>query len=130
MLTFQYVPYNEIDGLSQASKIDKLLSIVKRNKIVLMQGRLQPPEEAKLIERTMQMVTREFRGIELCTIASEPKRYNNSNISKQLKNAFFKIVAGGREGFTIIGPASIIKQIKRNPDRIELFTKDIKKRRH
>ncbi|MBI5872271.1 DUF2073 domain-containing protein [archaeon] len=128
MLTFQYVPYNEIDGLSPAARIDKLLSIVKRNKIVLMQGRLQPAEEAKLIERTMQMVSREFKGIELCTIASESRRYSNSNITKQLKNVFFKAIAGNREGFTIVGPASIIKEIKRNPDRIELFTKDIRKR--
>lgn len=127
MLTFQYVPYSEIDGLSSVARIDKLLSIVKRNKIVLMQGRLQAEEEARLIERTMQLVSREFKGIELCTMNPEPKRYNSS-LPRQLKNAFIRAIAGNRDGFTIIGPATIIKEIKRNPDKIELFTKDKRKR--
>ncbi len=39
------------------------------------------------------------------------------------------MLMGDRMGFTIIGPATIIKQIKKDPDKIELFTKDIKKKK-
>ena len=124
MLTFQYVPFNEIDDLSSERRISKILGIVKRNKIVLMQGRLKPNEETALIERTMQEVSKEFKGIELCTI------YPNNEKNKtgaQIKQMLLKVVMGDRDGLTIIGPATIIKEIKRNPDKIELFTHNLKR---
>ncbi|MBS3162451.1 DUF2073 domain-containing protein [Candidatus Woesearchaeota archaeon] len=118
MLTFQYVPFNEIQNLSSERRISKILGIVKRNKIVLMQGRLKSNEETALIERTMQEVSKEFKGIELCTI------YPNSEKNKtaQFKQMILKVVMGDRDGLTIIGPATVVKEIKRNPDKIELFT--------
>jgi len=118
MLTFQYVPFNEIQNLSSERRISKILGIVKRNKIVLMQGRLKPNEETALIERTMQEVSKEFKGIELCTI------YPNSEKNKtaQFKQMILKVIMGDRDGLTIIGPATVVKEIKRNPDKIELFT--------
>jgi hypothetical protein len=85
-----------------------------------MQGRLKPYEETTLIERTMEEVNREFKGIELCTIYPEK---NN-----QLKQVFLKMIMGDRDGLTIIGPATIIKEIKRNPDKIELLTHNINPR--
>jgi len=118
MLTFQYVPFNEIQNLSSERRISKILGIVKRNKIVLMQGRLKSNEETALIERTMQEVSKEFKGIELCTI------YPNSEKNKtaQFKQMILKVIMGDRDGLTIIGPATVVKEIKRNPDKIELFT--------
>ena len=38
-----------------------------------------------------------------------------------------KVFMGDRDGLTIIGPATIIKEIKRNPDKIELFTHNLKR---
>ena len=40
-----------------------------------------------------------------------------------------KTLMGDREGITVIGPATIVKEIKRDPNKIELFTKEIKKPR-
>jgi len=117
MLTLQFVPFAEIEKLSANQRVNKLLTIVKKNKIVLMQGRLKSSEEAKLIEKTMQEVTKEFKGIELCTVFPE----KDSTFTKFIKNFFVKILVGDREGFTIIGPATIIKDIKRNPDKVELL---------
>ena len=34
------------------------------------------------------------------------------------------LLLGDREGLTIIGPASVVKKIEKNPDKIELFTKE------
>ena len=36
MVTFQFVPYREIDNLSSTKRITKLLDVVKQNKIVIM----------------------------------------------------------------------------------------------
>ncbi len=114
MLTLQFVPFNDVENLSSNQRVSKLMGLVKKNKIVLMQGRLKPSEEATLIEKTMQEVTKEFKGIELCTVF--PQKENNA-----FKKFFVKMLVGDIEGFTIIGPASIVKDIKRNPDKVELL---------
>lgn len=128
MLTLQFIPYHEIEPLSSERRIYKLLSAVKKNKVILMQGRLKAEEEAELIQRTMEEVNKEFKGIELCTIYPEKDKRNK--LGEQLKSIVTKALIGYREGLTIIGPASIIKEIKRNPDKIELFTYPIKRKRN
>lgn len=119
MLTLQFVPYSEIENLSSAERISKLLKVVKEEKIVLMQGRLRPDEETGLIQRTMQQIGRKFKGIEICTIYPEE---NNAALFGRLKKEFVKLLVGNREGITVIGPASIIKEIRRDPNKIQLFT--------
>lgn len=118
-LTLQFVPFGELNSLTPEKRINRILDIVKKDKIVLLQGRLQPSEEAWLIQKTMENVTKVFKGIELCTIYPESK---NEKIFSQVKGLLVKFLMGSREGLTIIGPATIIKEIKRNPDKIELLT--------
>lgn len=118
MLTLQFVPYTDMSLLTSDEKLNKLIDIVKKNKIIVMQGRLKPAEEAGLIQKTMENVGREFKGIELCTIYPEGK---DQRLSAQLRGVLLKFLMGTRDGITIIGPATIVKQIKRNPDKIELL---------
>ena len=127
MITLQFVPYNELSRLTPMGRIKKILDIVKEEKIVLVEGRLRPEEEAELIQRTMEEVSKTFKGIELCTIF--PERERNKRMSKQIKQAMVKMLIGDREGFTIIGPATIVKEIKKNPDKIELFTHNLYSKR-
>jgi len=126
MLTLQFVPYHELENMNQDNKIKKLLDIVKEEKIVLMQGRLTPVEESMLIQKTMESVDRHFRGIELCTIYPESKK--KQKLQNGLKRMMFKLFMGNRDGVTIIGPASIIKEIKRDPNKVELLTNYIPKK--
>ena len=119
MLTLQYIPFNEIEPLSSERRIAKILGIVKKNKIVFLQGRLRPYEETRLIERTMEEVDKEFKGIELCTIIPP---HDRTQFGRQMRQKVTKLLLGDRDGMTIIGPATIIKEIKRNPDKIELWT--------
>jgi len=65
MLTLQFVPYHDIESLSSANRVKKLLKIVKENKIVLLEGRLRKQEEAELIKMTMEQINDSFKGIEL-----------------------------------------------------------------
>ena len=39
------------------------------------------------------------------------------------------MLLGNRQGLTIIGPASIVKEIKQDPDKIQLLTKDVRRRK-
>ena len=122
MVTFQFIPYHEIEVLSSAKRVNKLLNIVKENKIAIMEGRLRKQEEADLIEITMEEISPKFKGIELSIIY--PDKSKQSAIQK-IKGSFANILLGNRQGLTIIGPASVVKKIEKNPDKIELFTKDL-----
>lgn len=126
MVTLQFVPYHQIEDLGSARRVKKLIDIVKQNKIVLLQGRLKKEEETDLIAITMEEVGDKFKGIELAVINPEDK---DSVGIKKLRTNFFGFLLGNRQGLTIIGPASIVKEIKKDPNKIELYTKEAKKRK-
>ncbi|MAF37148.1 hypothetical protein CL622_08610 [archaeon] len=117
MLTIQLVPHHELYGLDQEQKLNKILRIVKQNKVTLIEGRLKPQEETKLIEKTMEEIDKQFKGIEICSM----NYTQNQSFRSQLKERMINFLTKGRNGMTIIGPASVIKQIKRNPKKIELL---------
>jgi len=126
MLTLQFIPYSEIESLSSGDRINRILEVIKENKIVLLEGRLKKEEEADLIQLTMQEISSKFRGIELSVF--DPKKDDDVFI-KKLKKNFVSLLLGYREGMTIIGPASIVKEIKKDPNKIELFTKEFNNKR-
>ena len=126
MVTLQFVPYHEIEDLGSAMRVKKLIDIVKENKIVLLQGRLKKEEETDLITITMEEINDKFKVIELAVINPADKETIGF---KKLRNNFFGFILGNRQGLTIIGPANIVKEIKKDPNKIELYTKEIKKRK-
>lgn len=119
MLKLQFVPYAEIEHLSAEERVDRLLGIVKENKIVLMQGRLPPEEEGQLIQQTMEQIEEQFKGIEICTIYPEER---NLQLLRRMKKEMVKYLVGNRDGITIIGPATIVREIKRDPNNMMLLT--------
>src|SRR3989338_3913690 len=119
MLTLQFIPYTEIEGLGSARRVKKLIDLVKDNKIILLEGRLKKEEEADLIAITMEEITDQFRGIELATFDPESK---DKNLLNMFKDNIFSLLLGNRRGMTIIGPASVVKEIKKDPNKIELLT--------
>ncbi|MBI2671823.1 DUF2073 domain-containing protein [Candidatus Woesearchaeota archaeon] len=119
MLTLQFVPYSEIEPLNTEERIEKIIGIVKGKNIVLMQGRLKVHEETRLIQETMEQIDKNFKGIEICTIYPEDKEMQ---ALRKIKKEFYRLVLGNRDGMTIIGPASVIKEIKRDPNKIQLYT--------
>ncbi len=126
MLTLQFVPYEEIEGLGPNERIKKLLGMVKDEKIVVLEGRLRKEEEAELIKRTMEEINERFKGIELSVIYPDRKK---GTFGKSIKSNIADILLGQRQGMTVLGPASLIKEIRKDPDKIQLFTQDRKKGR-
>jgi len=123
MVTFQFVPYNDIETLGSAKRVNKLVNIVKNDKIVIMEGRLRKQEEVDLIEITMEEIggSSRFKGIELSVIY--PDKSKHAGFQK-IKSGFVNMLLGDRQGLTIIGPASVVRRIEKNPDKIELFTRE------
>ena len=126
MVTLQFVPYNEIADLGSARRVKKLIDIVKENKIVLLQGRLKKEEETDLISIAMEEFGDKFKGIELAVINPENKDVNGL---KKIRNNFFGVLLGDRQGLTVIGPANIVTEIKKDPNKIELLTKESRKKK-
>lgn len=123
MVTFQFIPFHEMEKLTSAKRVNKLLNIVKDDRIVIMEGRLKKEEEADLIEITMEEIDAKFKGIELSVIYPDKSKQDSL---QRFKGAFANLLLGDHQGLTIIGPASIIKKIEKNPNKIELFTNERK----
>ena len=126
MLTLQIVPYSEIAELSSVGRIRKLLNIAKENKIVLLQGRLSKDEETELIKATMEEINKDFKGVELAVIDPQNEKAAGLGI---IRKGIANVLLGNRQGLTVIGPASVVKEIKKDPTKIELLTKDVKKKK-
>lgn len=121
-VTLDFVPYSEIRDLESGERIRKLLGVVLKNQIIILQGRLRPEEETRLIEDTMAMIghVKNFKGIELAVINSE----ENISVFRKFKEGIARFLIGGDvSSMTIIGPASVVKEIKKNPKKIELLLK-------
>ncbi len=119
----QFLPYGEIRNLDSNERIKKILKIVLENNILILQGKLEPEEETRLIGDTMAMAghVKNFKGIELAVIADKEEE----GFFNQFRTGLINVISKGNLGaITIIGPASIVKEIKKNPKKIELLLKD------
>lgn len=118
--SIRFLPYGEIRELSSDERVKKILGIIFGNNILILQGKLTSEEEGRLIGDTMAMIghVKNFKGIELAVIAGTEGHGFFKKIGRGLANA----LSGGDLGaVTIIGPATIVKEIKRNPKKIELL---------
>lgn len=118
-LTLSFMSYSQIEKLNSTARIKKILDIVLKNRIVILQGKLKPEEETSLITSTMALVGRikNFKGVELAVITGN----NNSGFFSKMREGIAKGLVGDRAALTIIGPASVVKDIKRDPSKIELM---------
>lgn len=118
--SLQVLPFSEVQGMTISERVKKILKIVLGNKVVILQGRLKAEEEARLIEDTMALVehVKNFKGIELAVI--EPNLRDVGMIVK-MKHSIARSLIGDSNALTVIGPANVIKEIKKDPSKLELF---------
>ncbi|MFH1290024.1 MAG: DUF2073 domain-containing protein [Nanoarchaeota archaeon] len=119
-LSLHVIPFSEVQGLTISQRVKKILNLVLGNKIVILHGRLRPEEEARLIEDTMAMVDhiKSFKGIELAVIEPDLKR---ESFAFKVRHNLAKRLVGDNSALTVIGPATVIKEIKRDPKKLELM---------
>jgi hypothetical protein len=119
-LTIQFLPYAEIEMLDSANRIKKLLQIILKDKVVIIQGRLRAEEETRLIEDTMALVgtIKGFKGIELAVISPNPEE---RSVWNKIKHSLATALIGQTDALTIIGPAAVIKEMKKDPKKLEIM---------
>src|SRR3989338_8658523 len=119
-LTLEFMPFSEIRDLNSSERVKKILKEILDNRIIVLQGRLKAEEEARLIEDTMAMVEhiKNFKGIELAVIEPDMKE---ESILIRMKHGLAKRLVGESSALTIIGPSSIVKEIKKDPKKMEVL---------
>ena len=119
-ISIQFIPFVEIRDLNSNDRIRKILNVILGNNLIILQGKLKPEEEARLIGDTMAMIghIRNFKGVELAVISGEEREGIVGRFRKKVANALSGVDTGA---ITIIGPATIVKEIKKNPRKIELL---------
>ncbi len=118
-ITLQFIPYATIAYLSSYQRVKLLIDLTSENKILLVQGKLSPQEETDLISETMKRIgkSKRFKGIELTSFIPKVKHLTIlQNMVERLASTF-----GNRDILTVIGPATIVREIRKDPTKIQLF---------
>lgn len=120
-LTLSFIPYADIGKLSSHERIKKILDIILKGRIIILQGRLDTEEETGLIQATMALVGRikNFKGVELAVI--NPGK--EIALMDKVRLGIARALVGNRDALTVIGPASVVREIRRDPTKIELMLK-------
>lgn len=130
MLKIRFISLKKIRSMDKKTKINTLINHLQKNELIIIDGKLSSKEEADLIRTTMNDINKkfnddkfmEFNGIELAYLTDNPSKKENviSKIKNKTRNIFnIKNISG----ITIIGPATIIKEIKQYPEYLELKIK-------
>jgi hypothetical protein len=120
-VTLQFIPFSEIAYLSSYKRVKQLVDYATEDKILLIQGKLAPEEEADLISETMKKIrgNSKFKGIEIATFV--PKSSQTMPMFQALKEGIARALVGERDVFTVIGPATVVKEIRKDPTKLQLL---------
>lgn len=120
-LTIHFMPYSEIAYLGSIERIKKILGLVLENRLIILQGRLKPDEETKLIENTMTLIgnIKGFQGVEISTLSGDKEK----SLFDRIRHNIARILVGEQDAMTLIGPATAVKEIRKDPKKMELILK-------
>lgn len=118
MAGVQVLSFNAIKELESSQRIKKILEIVKKGDIVMFEGRLDPNEELQLTTKALESVSGKFTGIELAYLGDDSKSF-----LERVKKQVVKLLNGYHTGITVVGPSKIIKEIKMDPNNLEILFK-------
>jgi hypothetical protein len=118
-LGVQVLSYELMKNVESNKKVDKILDGVKSGDVVLIEGRLSSDEELELTTKALKNVSGKFSGVEIAFLSST----NSKSILEKVKDNIIKILAKDRFGITVVGPSKVIKEIKMDPNKLEILFK-------
>ncbi|AAB86364.1 DUF2073 domain-containing protein [Methanothermobacter thermautotrophicus] len=108
-LKMDFLSSKALEDKSSMEKISMIIDRVKDGDILVLEGSLSPSEEAELIETTMREIDVEnFVGIDIYTLEKDEK-------------AFMGLSKRRTVGLTIIGPANVMKTVKRKSNFLSMI---------
>ncbi len=108
-IAFNLISRQKINCLNSDEKLNFIIKEVKNGKILVLEQGLTPIEQANLIERTMKEIEHDtFIGVEMEGYGEDTPTF----IQKLFGMA-------KRPRMTLIGPANLLKMIKKDSDMIQ-----------
>jgi len=108
-LKMDFLSSDALKNRSSMEKIAMIVDKVKNGDLLVMEGGLTPSEEAELIETTMREIDVEnFLGIDIYTLEKD-------------QSTFFGLSKRKTVGITIIGPANVMKTVKRKSNFLSMI---------
>lgn len=111
-LHIEFIASRTLEGKTDNEKIQAILNTVRKDRILVLENALTPGEEKLLIEKTMSAVSKEFPGIEIATISGDDEGF---------KSVLIKFLGGKTGGLTVVGPSNLVRQVKRDPNKLSLL---------
>ncbi|MFH0922766.1 MAG: DUF2073 domain-containing protein [Candidatus Micrarchaeota archaeon] len=108
----EFIASSVISSMTSGEKVDFILKSVRKDTILVLEEPLSREEEKALITQTMKNITTDFPGIEVSTLGPG---YDD------LRSRLIKLLGGRAGGLTVVGPSNLVKQIKKDPDKIRLL---------
>ncbi|MBI4360920.1 DUF2073 domain-containing protein [Candidatus Micrarchaeota archaeon] len=114
-IELQFISAEALRDKTPPQKVEFILEEIKKSKdrILVIEGSLSNVEERELIAKTMQLVSKKFPGIEVASLGEQ---------SSDFKAQLIKLLGGKPAGLTVVGPSTLVKQIKRDPNKLSLLT--------
>jgi len=112
-IELEFISSDVLSGKKPAEKMDFLLKKIKSNKIIVVEESLSSQEEALLIEATMKQISKKFPGVEISTLRERS--------ADGFKEKVIKMLGGRTGGLTVIGPSTLVKEMRREPQRISVL---------
>ncbi|HTX61371.1 MAG TPA: DUF2073 domain-containing protein [Methanobacterium sp.] len=108
-LKMDFLSSSALINRTSMEKISMIVDRVKNGDLVVIEGGLTPEEEAELIETTMREIDVEnFMGIDIYTLEKD-------------KTSFFGLSRKKTVGITIIGPANVMKAVKKKSNFLSMI---------
>lgn len=108
-LKMDFLSSTALEAQTSMEKISMIVDRVKTGDLVVIEGGLTPEEEAELIETTMREIDVEkFVGIDIYTLERD-------------KKSFFGLSHKKTVGITIIGPANVMKTVKKSSNFLSMI---------
>ncbi|OIO27978.1 hypothetical protein AUJ16_01845 [Candidatus Micrarchaeota archaeon CG1_02_60_51] len=107
----EFLSSKSLDKLAPERKLAVIIEAVKHNKIIVLEEGLTREEERELFSRVMHEIGKGggFTGIEIVGLGGEVDGVRASLI---------KMLGGKTKGLTVVGPEKLVREIKRNPEKI------------
>ncbi len=116
-LKIVFLPIDQVADKEDVKIFRKIIDEVQRGNIVLIEKKVSPLFEGQLIKETMKNISDTFEGIEFVRLDLNEK---NKGTFEFIKAMLSKLLVGER-ALTLIGPSSVIKNIKRDPNAIGMY---------
>ena len=108
-IKLDFLSSSALNACTSMEKVSMIVERVKKGDLVVIEGSLTPEEEAELIETTMREIDVEnFMGIDIYTLEKD-------------KVSFFGLSRKKTVGLTIIGPANVMKEVKKKSNFLTMI---------